>query len=230
VTTATGGPPYLFDDEFNGAAGSKPSSSLWGVKTLMDRRNAAVMEGWTSISENGRGDLVITAHRDKSGVWRSGWLTGKVPYIGPHDIIVRAEVPCGTGTLAGPAWEWAYPYGAPWAEDDTVEQLGREPQTYHTTLHTSARRQAGSGHNVGVKLCGGFHTYETKMYAGHADFYFDGSLVEKVTRSRLGGVWPFTTIPMIPNISLMMGGSWAGTPTISGPVSMLVDYLRVRRL
>ena len=235
-TTTAPSPSYLFDDEFNGAAGSKPSSTLWNAKTTT-MPSGVHMDGWTNISEDGSGDLVVTASKDSAGVWHSGWLTGNVGGFSfggtPYDVQARAEVACGAGTWSSPIWTWGAPYGsAPSIENDVIEHLdGKEPDGYHATLHNwNGAGNPSNGQLVSTltPLCGGFHVYEAKVYADHIDYYFDGTLEATATASSVG-LTNLLASPQVANVSLNMGG-WAGTPTISGPVSMLVDYVRVAGL
>ena len=236
ITTTTPAASYLFDDEFNGVAGSKPSSTIWNAKaTTMS--SGVHMDGWTNISEDGVGDLVITASKDSSGVWHSGFLTGNVGGFSfggsPYDVQARAEVACGVGTWSSPIWTWGAPYGAaPSIENDVIEHLdGKEPDGYHATLHNwNGSGNPQNGHLVPtiLPLCLGFHTYEAKVYADHVDYYFDGTLEAIATASSVG-LTNLLASKQVANVSLNLGG-WAGTPTLSGPVSLLVDYVRVSRL
>lgn len=236
TTTTTPLASYLFDDEFNGAAGTKPSLSLWNAKTTT-MSSGVHMDGWTNIAEDGSGALVITASKDSAGVWHSGWLTGNVGGFSfggtPYDVQARAEVACGVGTWSSPIWTWGAPYGAaPSIENDVIEHLdGKEPDGYHATLHNwNGSGNPQNGHLVSTlsPLCGGFHVYEAKVYADHIDYYLDGTLEATATASSVG-LSNLLASPQVANVSLNMGG-WAGTPTISGPVSMLVDYVRVSPL
>lgn len=225
TTVATpGSPRYLFDDEFNGSAGSKPSSSLWNAKSYR-ASSGIVWDGWKNISENGRGDLVITAKK-VDGVWYSGFLSGRRSYTGPRNVEVRAKVAAGYGVWNAPVWEWDFPDGARGIEDDVIEQFGREPQIYRTTLHAGTAIQKGFANETGVRLSGGFHTYAARVLRDRVDYYFDGRLVRTIRPVALGGNWGFVTIPMVSNISLNMGGL-AGRPTVTGPVSLLIDWIRV---
>ena len=236
ATTTTPSSSYLFDDEFNGTVGSKPSSSLWNAKTTT-MSSGVHMDGWTNIAEDGTGNVVITASKDSSGVWHSGFLTGNAGGFSvggsPYDVQARAEVACGAGTWSSPIWTWGAPYGAsPSIEDDVIEHLdGKEPNGYHATLHNwngGSNPQKGQLVSTGLPLCQGFHTYEARVYADHVDYYFDGTLEATATASSVG-LSNLLTSKQVPNISLNMGG-WAGTPTISGPASIKVDYIRVSAL
>lgn len=243
TTTAPPPPSYLFDDEFNGAVGSKPSTTLWGAKTSSNA--IRTWNGWSNVSEDGSGNLVITAAKNSSGIWLSGFISGKVAYSGPRHYEVRAKVPCGYGTWSG-LWEWGAPYGgAPSLENDVAEQLGREPTAYHTTLHywdsSGADHSSGLSVGAGVTLCNSFHTYAANVYADHVDFYLDGGLVSTRTAASVG-LADLTQWSEVANLSLDMGGSWACpssdtadctssySPKMPGPVSMLVDYIRISAL
>ena len=49
-------------------------------------------------------------------------------------------------------------------EDDVIEQLGRQPQTYRTTLHAGTAIQRAFPTDR-VTLSGGFHTYAAAVPA-----------------------------------------------------------------
>lgn len=228
ATTAPFRPPrYLFDGEFNGRAGSKPSPAVWHAKAYR-APSGTVWSGWKSISEDGNGHLVITA-RKVGGVWYSGFLSGRRSYRGPHRIEVRAKVAAGDGVWNAPVWEWDYPHGVEGLENDVVEQLGRHPQAYLTTLHASARVERGFANATRRRLSSGFHTYAAAVRPNRVDYYLDGKLVRSIRPGSLGGRWGFVRTRMVANISLNMGGL-GGTPTVAGPVSLLVDWIRVTPL
>lgn len=231
--TATGSTPVpvsglLFGDEFNGPAGSEPNSTQWGAKSFQSSGSLANWNGWNNISENGSGDLVITAVKQSTGRWTTGWLTGKVGYSGPRYVEGRAKVACGTGAWNGATWEWDYPYGAGGLEIDEAEVLGRQASTWQIHLHNwtvSPQKSAGGPVSTGQALCSAFHTYGAAVYSDHVDFYLDGVKRGTLTASQIG-LTSLTAFKDVVNTSLNMGG-WGGTPTVSGPVSSLVDYIHV---
>jgi hypothetical protein len=114
-----------------------------------------------------------------------------------------------------------------------IEQLGREPQTYHSTLHywtaPGVGTQSGKTISATSALCDGFHTYGAAVYSDHVDLYLDGQKMASTPASAVG-LTDLTAWQDEVNIDLDMGGNWAGTPTVSGPVSMLVDYVHVYRV
>jgi beta-glucanase (GH16 family) len=137
-------------------------------------------------------------------------------------------VAAGSGVWNAPLWEWDAPDGSRGVEDDVIEQFGRQPQIYRTTLHAGTATQKGFANDTGVLLSAGFHTYAAHILPDRVDYYFDGRLVRTISAADLGGEWGFVTTPMVPNISLNMGGV-AGRPSVAGPVSMVVDWIRVLR-
>lgn len=224
--------PLMFGDEFNGAAGSQPSTALWGGKNSFTTNalSGARMDGWNQISEDGNGDLVITARKDPtSGQWITGHMWSVPTYSGPRYMEVRARMAAGYGAWNAPLWEQPLHGGQ---ENDVNEQLGRQPNTFNATLHNwsvSPQRQKGLAISTGVDLSSGFHTYGAAVYHDHIDYYFDGAKVGTINASDVG-LTDLTTTAENAWVTLNIGGGWAGTPTIPGPTSMRVDYVKVYAL
>jgi hypothetical protein len=216
-------------DEFTSTAGSKPDSTRWGAKTFSASNGSVVFwNGLNNVQLDGAGNLDISAIRDSDGIhWTSSWISGNNSYSGTHFIEARAKVATGSGPWSGPVWEWDAPYGSVGIENDINEQLGIEPQAYHTTLH-SVDTQIGKTNNTSSVLGSGYHIYAAAIYADHVDYYLDGVNIQTITKAELGGKWGFVETPMVLNIDLDMGG-WGGTPNASLPstVHLLVDYIRV---
>jgi beta-glucanase (GH16 family) len=177
---------------------------------------------------DGSGNLDVVAIRNSDGSsWTSSWISGRNSYQGTHYLEARAKVASGQGPWSGPIWEWDSPYGGLGTENDVNEQLGKEPQYYHATLH-SGGTQNSQTINTSVTLGDGYHVYGSAVYSDHVDYYFDGTKVRTITKTELGGKWGFDTTPMVLNIDLDMGG-WGGAPSSSlpGQIHMYVDYIRV---
>jgi hypothetical protein len=213
-------------DEFNNGAGTKPDSTRWHAKTFTGG-SGVYWNGFNNVQMDGSGNLDIFATRQSDGRWLSSWISGNKSYSGTHYIEARAKMAAGSGPWNGPIWEWDAPYGTQGTENDVNEQLGKEPQAYHTTLH-SGGTQSSKTNSTPAILANDYHTYAAAVYADHVDYYFDGSKIQTITKSELGGKWGFVETPMVLNIDLDMGG-WGGTPSTSlpGTVHMLVDYIRV---
>ena len=233
ATSSTTTPPLpvpvkslIVANEFNGRAGAQPSHRLWSAKHFDN------WSGWSHIAENGTGSLLLTAYKDSAG-WHMPWLSGKVAYRGRRYVEARADVPCGAGTWSAPIWEWRYPDGrSPGFENDVSEQLGHEPNVYHATLHhwMSGDRNIQSSQelNVGVPLCGTFHTYGAAVFSNRVDFYLDGALTTSIPASAIGYA-SLTNPKEVINIDLAVGGL-GGAITLSGPIVLAVDFIHVYRM
>lgn len=208
----------LFSDDFNGTT---IDVSKWDVKNRNQFLPAAV-----TVHD---GLLDITATVDANGVWTSGEIQGQpvTSYSGSRYSEARARVPMGVGTWPAPLWERDAPWGALGIESDVCEQLGKEPTGYHVTVHNGASESYGKFVSVGVNLWADFHRYGCAMYPDHADYYLDGVKVATITAAESGlSAWKFTTTPSVPLVDLDMGG-WGGPVSVSSPVDLLVDYVRV---
>jgi len=213
-------------------------TTRWAAKTYTSSSSAVYWNGYNNCTTHD-GLLDIAAVRDPNaaGRWDSCFLSGSQPYSGPRFVAVRAKVPVGAGTWAAPGWEWTTPYGqAPGPELDVCEQLGREPQTYHASLHYWASGGTdGPGSPIitsptaGVNLAEAFHDYGMAVYSDRVAFYLDGRQVSTILRSQWQSPWVFDTAAVVFNIDLDMGGPWAGPvdPALLSTVHELVDYERV---
>lgn len=236
TTTSPPPPSYLFDDEFNGAAGSTPSSTLWGAKTSTAGNGSAHWNGWNQVSEDGSGNLVITAQKI-GGTWQSAFLSGTTAFGSgaPYHIEARAKLACGAGMWNAPVWTWEAPYGAaPGFENDVNEALtGKDAAgQYHATLHNwngGTNPQSGDLLSTGSStLCTAFHTYGADVYGDHVDYFFDGSLVDTITAAQISAT-NLDSYSQVANIDLNMGG-WGGTIGSETSATMTVDYIRVSAL
>jgi beta-glucanase (GH16 family) len=216
-------------DEFDGTAGSKPDATRWHAKTFNASNGSVVYwNGMNNVQMDGTGNLDIFAIRGSDGLrWTSTWLSGNKSYAGPHYIEARAKLPAGSGTWNCPIWEWDAPYGTQGVENDVNEQLGKEAQAYHTTLHSNGQ-QVSKINNTASILANDYHTYGSAVYADHVDYYLDEVKIQTITKTELGGLWGYVENPLVLNISLDMGG-WGGTPstTLPGTLHMLIDNIRV---
>lgn len=214
----------LFEDNFNGLT---LDTTKWAAKSFSDHGSSTFWDGLNRVKLDGNGNLVITASL-VSGTWRSAWIAAKQQYLGPRYIQAMAKVPSGYGTWSAPVWESGH--GAPQLEIDVCEQLGRQPNAYHATLHNwyapGQNHASGKTISSSIPLASAFHVYGADVHTDHVDFYLDGVKKATVLASAIS-LTDLTAWPVEMNVNLHMGGSWAGTPTIKGPVAMLVDYISV---
>lgn len=217
-TPAPGFATLFFSDDFNGPAGAKPDSAKWEAKAFAQY---GVYAGLERISLDGQGSLVIDAVWNGAD-WLTGWLSGRVAYVGPHRIEARAKVAVGTGAWSAPVWEWDAPYGEQGTENDVCEQLGSEPGHYYATLHSG---DAEVGRMPSIPTLD-WHVYGADVHVDRVEYFLDGAKVGTITKADMGGKWGFDTTRMVANISLNMLG-WGGPTSDFSPRRMLVDWLRV---
>jgi chitodextrinase len=246
---------YLFDDEFNGAAGTTPDTSKWqiyggsqpprwGLECFVNDAN--------HIAQDGNGNLVLTATYNPGGVpctngsgsYESGGLhTGALGTSFFNYKFGKAEarikVPCQSGTGLWPAW-WQSGSTAslPWPNGGEIDNLEvmkdggaglNAQQTIHGPTTAGGSWQLNYSNVASSPLCNDYHVYGTDWRLGKIDFLIDGNVVHTVTPANLssGQTWPFDVNPEQLILDLQVG-SWGGTvDNATLPQSMLVDWVRV---
>lgn len=241
----------IFDDEFEGPAGSLPSPKRWGFDTGGGGWGNAELESYTARPANasldGDGDLAITArHEGLTGTDQitRDYSSARLQSLGTFNfqygtVEARIKVPQGLGLVAQ---FWALGSDAYKAQDswpgcgeiDTMEVLGSQPDVVRGHVHGpwpwAPNEGLGASHDTPVSLAAGFHTYAARWAPGRVSFLLDGRSYETVTRAELpaGAQWPFEH-PFFLLIDLAVGGDWPGSPSSSThfPAQMLVDWVRV---
>ncbi len=142
---------------------------------------------------------------------------------------VRAQVPKGQGLWSA---FWMLPTHAQWPEGiailpelDVMEQLGHQPGTYHTTLHTNQTGKLTShpyDHNRLGDLTAGFHLYSAVWTEQQVSWYLDGKRVATHPSPK-----DFNH-PKHFLLNLAVGGSWPGSPNAQTqfPAEYKIDYVR----
>jgi beta-glucanase (GH16 family) len=236
----------LFDDEFNGAAGSAPDPTKWD--TLNDEAEWGIqcfVNDRSHVAVDGSGHLVETATYSSSGSpcgastdYESGGITTGAAVGGLFDfkygtIEASIKVPCQSGTGLWPAF-WSD--GNDWPAGGEIDYLevmdGQGPDDAEQSLHGPS----GSGHwnidssNIATSpWCGAYHTYGAIWSSGKIQFTIDGTVTHTITPGNVpsGGTWPYDTSNERLLLDLQVGNS-GGTPNSSTfPQSMYVDYVRV---
>jgi beta-glucanase (GH16 family) len=230
-----------WSDEFNGAAGSAPNGANWNFETGAGGWGNNELQNYTNSRNNsaldGNGNLVITARQEGSG-YTSARLTtkGKVqPQYGRLEA--RIKIPRGQGIW--PAF-WMlggqFP-GTPWpnsGEIDIMENIGREPNRVHGTLHgpgySGANPITGSyQHPQNWSFADDFHTFAIDWSPNSITWLVDGNAYQTFTPANTGSnPWVFNQ-PFFFILNVAVGGNWPGYPdgTTQFPQQMVVDYVRV---
>jgi beta-glucanase (GH16 family) len=241
-----------WQDEFDGAAGAQPDTTHWVAEVGGGGWGNQEREFYTAgenAALDGAGHLVITARQEPPNSPRSCWygscrytsariLTrGRFePIYGRFEASIR--IPRGQGL-----WPAFWLLGADigtvgWptcGELDVMENIGREPQMVHGTMHGpgySGGNGIGASFTSATPFADDFHVFAVEWESGAVRWYVDGKLYHEVTPSRLptGARWVFDH-PFFMLLNVAVGGSWPGDPDSSTtfPQQMLVDYVRVYR-
>jgi beta-glucanase (GH16 family) len=206
----------LWADEFDGTAGSGPSSTNWGAE-LGDGCNSGPGCGWgngeaqayaaCASKLDGQGKMVITASTptgDANCLTNKTWTSGKFTTFGKKHFTygyfeASLKMPSGGGT-----WPAFWTLGSnintvPWplcGELDIVEYAGNSPLINTSAAHYLA---PSNNHdykygalNSSVALSQGYHTYGMLWLPTEVTFYMDGREVLKTKKSDTGlTYWPF---------------------------------------
>ncbi|MEV1009275.1 lectin [Streptomyces sp. NPDC049881] len=240
----------VFEDTFDGPAGSAVNGSRWQLETG-DNVNNHERQWYTGGNSNaaldGQGNLVITARRENPGNYQC-WY-GRCEYTSARmntagrftaqygHIETRLRVPRGQGMW--PAfWALGNDLGSVgWpasGEIDIMENVGFEPGTVHGTLHGpgySGGEGIGAGYTLpgGQAFADGFHTFAIDWSPNRISWSVDGNTYQTRTPADLGGdQWVFNK-PFFLILNLAVGGYWPGDPNSSTPFpgQLTVDYVRV---
>lgn len=230
-------------DDFEAPDGSPPSPRRW-VYDLGD--HGFGNHEWQSYTDRTRnirqeaGCLVVEAHHDGAGYTSARIKTQGLFQQTYGRLEARIRLPAGQGMW--PAF-WALGddiASVDWpdcGEIDVMENIGREPDQIHGTLHGPGYCGA-QGISGAYRLPSGqffyqdFHVYSSEWNDREIAFQVDGQTYHRVRRQDLpsGAPWVFDH-PFFLILNLAVGGDWPGPPDASTvfPQRMLVDWVRVYR-
>lgn len=237
-------------DEFTGPAGSAPDPGKWGRDTGGGGFGNNELQYYTTGASNsaldGAGNLVVTAKRENPANYQCWYgtcqytsarlLTSNTFTQAYGRFEARIKIPRGQGIW--PAfWMLGNNIGSVgWpgsGEIDIMENIGREPNLVHGTLH-------GPGYSGGNPLTGqyalpgggafadGFHTFSVDWSPGAVSWAVDGTTYQTKTSAQTNGnPWVFDH-PFFMILNVAVGGNWPGSPDGSStyPQTMTVDYVR----
>jgi hypothetical protein len=242
-TADTSGSGTVLDD-FNGPAGTPPSSQYWDYDTGQWNSNGQ-LQNYTNSTQNirldGNGDLIIQALKTPTG-YTSGRLVtrGKVNMV-YGTMSARIKMPSGRGI--GPAF-WLLgsnvnTVGWPQCGEIDLMELPKLATYYYTTLHGPwVQRPAGASvdYMVGTQgpiadLSTDFHTYWVRRSPGQVVIGVDNTTLGTYTKAALSSnqQWVFDDQPMYGILNISVGDNSSGVPdaTTPWPATMLVDWFRV---
>ncbi|GCE75690.1 glycoside hydrolase family 16 protein [Cellulomonas biazotea] len=232
----------IWAQEFNGASGSAPDSSVWSYDTGAGGWGNAELQSYTTSRNNsaldGQGNLVITARREGDGSYTSARLQSNDKFEVKYGRVeARIQIPRGQGI-----WPAFWMLGADFPQNswpssgeiDIMENVGKEPHRVYGTVH-------GPGYSGGGGITGAyqhpqnwsfadtFHTFAVDWKPGSIEWSVDGNVFHRVTTASVGGnAWVFDKAYFL-ILNVAVGGQWPGYPdgTTQFPQQMKVDYVRV---
>ncbi len=245
----TGTFQLAWEDQFEGAAGTSPSSANWvfDVGTGTDGWGNNQLEYDTDLPANasldGAGHLAITARREAMG--GQAYTSARMTSRGRHEplygrIEARIKLPRGGGLW--PAF-WLLganigttSYWPACGEIDVMEYLGQTPTRAFSTVHGPGYSGA-YGISQAYYAPGGagfdedFHTFGVEWVPGGLTFLLDGAQVGATVTPDLlphNTTWVFDH-PFFLILNLAVGGNLGGPVAADTvfPATMLVDWVRV---
>jgi hypothetical protein len=238
--SAGGGGPYIFQDEFDGPAGSGPDPGKWTVQTWQDDVFPPVDGIYRNDRRNvfvdGNSNLVLCATQE-GGQYYSGKLRGNFRSMINQTWEARIKLDCLYPGLWSAFWgvnENPLPDG----EIDVFEWYGNGSWPPGTTVHAASNGKTWEGKSIPGLVDGAWHTWRMRWAEDGFQFSRDGAPYFSVPPKPIhvhGGApddfrWPFNNPGywMTPMFTLAVGGVGAGDPAAGTyPASMLVDYIRI---
>jgi beta-glucanase (GH16 family) len=239
----------VWNDEFNGGNGSAPDKTKWVLETGGNGWGNNELEYYTNRVDNVQvqdGRLVITAKRegysDSAGVFRA-FTSARMKTQGKFSqrygrFEARIQIPRGQGVwpafwmlgddIATVGWPTC-------GEIDIMENIGKEPDTVHGTIHGpgySGAKGIGSPYKLtdSEEFADHYHLYAVEWEPAAIRFYVDDKLYATRTPADLpaGAKWVYDH-PFFLLLNVAVGGGWPGDPDVHTrfPQTMLVDYVRV---
>ncbi len=236
-------PGWVLDwnDEFDGPTLDR---AKWVPETGGNGWGNQELEFYTDRPDNVRvdgGHLVIEARKEDYG--GRHYTSARIKTAGKVERTygryeARIRIPRGQGIW--PAfWLLGADVGkAGWprcGEIDIMENIGREPDLVHGTLHGpgySGEKAIGKPQRLGKgSYADDYHVYAVEWEPREIRWYRDGILYHTARPDTVPGDWVFEH-PFFVILNLAVGGGWPGNPdaTTTFPQQMLVDYVRVYKL
>jgi beta-glucanase (GH16 family) len=221
-TDSTSGPPatdaagrhLVFDDEFDG---NTLETSKWSPYYSAGNGGNGLRRP-SALTLDGHGNLVVTAQMVSGQIVSGGMSTKPHFTYGRFETRVRTDID-PTGTMSGVVLAW--PQSGRWPEDGELDiyETGAAANTrtpFYSFVHYGAsNQQYYFAHNADGAQ---WHTLAMEWSAGAIQIFRDGALV-----------WTVTDNAAIPDVAhlLTVQLDAIATRSLSGPVTMDVDYVRV---
>lgn len=226
---------YAFADEFNGAAGTAPSSGNWSYDLGGGGWGNDELEAYTASSQNayldGSGNLAITVTSDGGGGYNSARLVTRGTFVQMYGHF-EAAIKLAPGTGLWPAF-WLLG-----VDDSTWPACGELDimENYGTSMVSSTINNGTVGWTASLEADtdddGQWHIYRCDWEKGSVSMYKDGKLLQKQTPSTVGGAWPYDSssamgggLYIILNVAVGGTGVNGAKPKKLPATPMLVDWV-----
>lgn len=248
VSAAAGDWQMVWNDEFNGSAGSGVDTAKWTYEIGGGGWGNGELEYYTNRTENvyleqdsnnaANRYLVIKAIKEAYGgnQYTSGRIKTQDKFNFKYGKVeMRAKLPYGQGI-----WPAFWMLGeninsVSWpncGEVDIMEFVGQTPTKVYGTIHGPGYNGAGglgAWHEYPAGFSDSFHTYAIEWEPNVIRWYFDGQLFQTRTIDDLNGrQWVFDHNFFL-LLNCAVGGAWPGSPDASTvfPQKYCIDYVRV---
>lgn len=232
---------YIFQDEFDGPAGSAPDASKWMIAQARETiKNPVFWDRPENMGQyrndrehvylDGNSNLVIRATRGADGKYVSGKLVSTFRGGIGHTFEARVKLNCLTAGC-WPAWWLLNDNPERGGEVDVMEWYGNGSWPAGSTVH--ARLDGTSFATCPIGIDGNWHRWRCTW--NDTGMYFWQDYVEgmepyfSVPANSLDD-WPFNDpgYELSPVLNLAVSGSGGGDPRPGTyPAEMLVDWVRV---
>jgi uncharacterized protein (TIGR03437 family) len=246
ITAQTNQWTLTWSDEFDGGS---LDSSKWGYDLGGNGWGNNEAETYTNRTVNltvENGNLIIHALKEaytgSDGVPKP-YTSARIKTLGKFSqaygrFEARIKIPYGQGI-----WPAFWMLGDDintkgWPESgeiDIMENIGKEPNIVHGTLHGpgySGANGIGGPYSLpgGARFADDFHVYAVQWDTDGAHWFVDNQEYFQVYKTSIpqGSKWVFDH-PFHILLNVAVGGNWPGSPddTTSFPQVMQVDYVRV---
>lgn len=243
ITPALAQTHLIWEDEFDGAAGTPPDPTKWTYDLGGGGWGNGELEHYTdarvNVEQDGRGHIVIRATKNQSGLFTSARIKTQGRFFFTYGRVeARMKLPVGQGM-----WPAFWMLGndvqtVGWprcGEIDVMENIGREPDTIHGTIHGPGYSGA---HGIGAPFVfekpkspsDSYHVYAVNWQPNQIDFLVDASVYDTITPEKLpaGTKWVYNHSFFL-LLNLAVGGGWPGAPDSATlfPQELRVDWVRV---
>jgi beta-glucanase (GH16 family) len=228
---------YLFEDDFEGPAGSAPDRSKWSVsrarETMKDptfwelpENVGQYRDDRRNVFLDGESNLVIRAAKDGPT-----YYSGKVysPFEGGIGTTWEARIKLNC--LTAGCWPAFWLSSDAQGEIDILEWYGNGTWASGTTVHTKANGGQWATHKLSFDSA--WHTWRVQWDDAGMRFwkdYVDGAQPYFNVPAHSIAEWPFNDpgYRVFPILNLAVAGSGGGDPGPGTyPAEMLVDWIRV---